>query len=357
MAFSSDGVSFGPWESFQSMTTWTFQPGDGPRTLWAKVRNGVGVPSGAVSDAIMIDSLSPKAIAIEPPAGSRVAGLRPLFRVAFDEPIAAASWLDLGLIVQAANGSLVPGSYAYDPTTRTGTFTPTINLVAGSPFVVTVGNVRDVAGNPVVPMGSWSVTPVLPTTLRAVSQPVVLLPGGSSRIDLELIGAPLPAQVDGVGATVLGDVPLQPISVEDGTNSLTVAPGMNTTYRFSYAGSSSVAAAQVEARVLVRRLVSLVGRDSSTTATGRVGTPIVLTAAISPATSGVSVSFRLYRFDSRRRAWVYAGSKGRSTETNGRARLTWTPSATGSFYWRASVASTPAFANNISAVYRWTIRR
>jgi hypothetical protein len=71
----------------------------------------------------------------------------------------------------------------------------------------------------------------------------------------------------------------------------------------------------------------------------------------------VSVSFKLYRFDSRRRAWVYAGSKGRSTAANGRASLTWTPSAAGSFYWRASVASTPSFANNISAVYRWTIRR
>ena len=358
MAFSADGVTFGPWQSFQSATTWTFEPGDGVKRLWAKVRNGVGLDSGAASDSIILDTVAPRVLTVHPSPGARVPGLRPVFSVSFDEPLDVRSWLDLGLIVQSASGALVNGSYAYDPSSRTGTFTPATNLVAGSPHIVTVGDVRDVAGNRVASMGSWSVIPLIPTGLTAKPSASVITPGGSSRIDLTLSGAPLPAILEGESTTGDGAVtPLQPISVEDGTNSLGVSPAMNTTYRFVYPGTSTVARAESEARVLVRRLVSLVGRSSSTIARARVGAAVTLTAAISPVSSGVSVSFKLYRFDSARRAWVYAGSKGRTTNSNGRAVLAWTPTAAGSYYWRASVASTAQFANNVSSVYRWSIAR
>jgi hypothetical protein len=150
---------------------------------------------------------------------------------------------------------------------------------------------------------------------------------------------------------------MSPISTEDGSNSLIVAPTVNTIYRFRYAGTPSVASSQGEARVLVRRAIVLVGKDSRVTSRARVGAQVRITAGTNPPAPGLNVSFRLYRFDTARRTWVYAGSKGRNTDANGRATYVWAVTTPGSFYWRATVASTPELTNNISPVYRWTISR
>ena len=94
-------------------------------------------------------------------------GLRPLFSVTFDEPMDPASWTDLGLIVQAADGALVPGDYAYDDARRTGTFVPSLALHPGATYIVTIGNVTDIAGNRPAPRGSWTVIPLAPANLEA----------------------------------------------------------------------------------------------------------------------------------------------------------------------------------------------
>jgi hypothetical protein len=358
MALSGDGVTFGAWQTFQASTTWTFQPGDGLRRVWAKVRNGVGLESPVASASITLDTVPPQIVGLDPDPGSRIAGLRPTFAVNFDEPIDPGTWIDLGLVVQSAGGALIAGSYAYDVGTRSGTFTPSANLLAGALYIVTVGDVTDIAGNRVGSPGSWSVTPLILTSLSATASPTVIAVGGSSQIDLTLAGAPLPAILEAESATATGGVvPLPPVSTEDGSNSLVVAPKVNTTYRFGYPGSSSVASVQAETRVLVRRAIVLVGKDSSVASRERVGVAVKLIAGTTPAAAGLSVSFRLYRFDAVRRIWVYAGSKGRSTDSAGRATLTWTPTSSGSFYWRASVASTPDLTNNVSPVYRWSIVR
>lgn len=358
MAFSADGTTFTEWQPFQATTTWTFPVGDGPKTLWAKVRNGVGLESTRATATVMIDTQPPIVVALDPQPGSSVIGLRPKLTVAFNEPIDPASWLDLGLIVQSAAGALVNGSYAYDPPNQTGSFVPSTPLSPGALYVVTVGNVSDVAGNRVTSTGSWPITPLIPTSLIAIAASRVLLRGVSTTVDVVLDGAPLPATIEvesSAGAAELA--PLPAISTDDGSNSLIVTPSSNTTYRFRYTGAFGVAPSQADVRILVRRSVILVGRNSAVVARGRVGSPIQLTAAISPAGAGVSVSFRLYRFDAARRVWLYAGSRGRNTSADGQATLTWVPPSLGSFYWRAAVASTADYANNTSPVYRWSISR
>lgn len=358
MSFSADGTTFTEWRAYEPSTTWTFPGGDGLKTLWAKVKNGVGHESPAVSASVVVDTLAPHVIALDPQPGASVIGLRPMLTVTFSESIDPGSWVDLGLVVQSAGGTLVRGTYAYDVATRRGEFSPFAPLVAGALYVVTVGNVRDVAGNSIASPGSWSMTPLTPTSLTATGVPRVVLRGGSSRVDVVLGGAPSPATI-GVEASAGTDgfVGLPPISTDDGSNSLIVTPTTNTTYRFNYAGAFGVAPVQADVRVLVRRSIVLAGRDPKLLPRARVGNIIKLTAAIGPAAAGVSVSFRLYRFDTRRRAWVYAGSKGRNTDAAGRAVLSWTPSSPGSWYWRAAVASTPEFVNNTSPVYRWSISR
>jgi hypothetical protein len=358
MAFSADGLVFDDWQPFAPTSTWTFPPGDTTRTLWAKVRNGVGLESMTTSDSVVIDTVPPALVAIEPSANSIVVGLTPTFSVSFSEAIDAASWIDLGLVVQSSTGALVSGSYAYDVASKTGSFVPAKPLAAGATFIVTVGGVTDIAGNSVKPVGSWSIVPLVPTKLGASATPQVVLRGASTRMEVSLSGAPFPATIDVLGATGSGAfVSLGAIPAEDGVTSFGASPLANTTYRFRYNGVFGVAPAQADVRVLVRRTVALVGVKSSTTSRARIGAPIKLTAAIGPPEAGVSVSFKLYRFDVGRRAWVYAGSRGRSTDATGRASYTWVPPATGSWYWRVAVAPTVDFANNTSLVYRWSISR
>jgi hypothetical protein len=138
---------------------------------------------------------------------------------------------------------------------------------------------------------------------------------------------------------------------------VTVRPAMNTTYRLGYGGTSTTASAEASVRVLVRRSVGLVGVSTSSVASVREGRSVQVVASISPPAAGVAISMRLYRYDTSRRAWVYAGSRGRTSDATGRVSTTWIPTSTGSYYWRATVASKVDFANNVSPIYRWSVSR
>ncbi len=359
MAFSEDGSADTSWLPYAGSTTWTFGPGDGPRTLWVKVRNGVGRESVPASATVTIDTVQPSAITLVPAPGSTVIGLQPHFSVTFDEPIDPATWLTYGLIVQAATGDLVPGDYTYDAAQLTGTFVPSQPLQPGATYVVTIGAVTDVAGNQIAPRGSWTVTPFVETELSVHATPAIVLLGGASTVDVLLTGGPASATVTvevrpNSSATY---APLTVMTLHAAMAMLPIAPDGNTVYRFSYPGAFGIAPAQAEVRVLVRRAVGLVGISSTVVSRAKVGRAVTLTARVNAVAAGVPLSFRLYRFDTRRRAWVYAGSRGRNTNANGQATLAWTPPSTGSFYWRVYVAPTPDYANNVSAVYRWSIGR
>jgi hypothetical protein len=234
-----------------------------------------------------------------------------------------------------------------------------VALSAGTTYVVTIGDVRDIAGNRVLSNGSWAITPLAAAELDAFARPATLIFGATSTLRVVLSGAPVPAsvQVEKRSSNTGGFVPVSTLAVVDGQASATVKPEVNTTYRFRYAGAFGVSSAQLDVPILVRRSIGLVGRSSSTVSRAKVGSTVTLVAAAGPAAAGVSVSFRLYHYDATRRAWVYAGSRGRSTNTAGRAVVAWVTTAAGSWYWRASVGSTVDFANNVSPVYRWTVSR
>jgi hypothetical protein len=358
MAFSSDGSTYTDWQPFALSTTWTFGAGDGMKTLWVKARNGVGIESMPATATITIDTVQPVATAIQPPPGSSVVGLRPSFNVTFNKPMDPATWTDLGLIVQSTTGDLVLGSYSYDAATRTGTFVPSVPLLPGSTYIVTVGDARDIAGNPVISPGSWTIVPLAPTALAArVNLPAIAL-GGSARVDISLSGAPLPAVIQVLAAPGSSGafVALTTLTLVNGSGSLVVLPDLNTTYRLSYGGAFGFAPDVVDVGVLVRRSISLVGLSSTVASRAKVGVMVNLAAAVGPSAGGVSVSFRLYRFDPVQRTWVYAGSHGRTTNAAGQASAAWRPALAGAYYWRAAVVSTAQFANNESPVYRWVVR-
>jgi hypothetical protein len=357
MAFSEDGSAYAGWLPYQGSTTWTFAPGDGRRTLWVKVRNGAGLVSAPASAAVTIDTVQPSATALVPAPGSTVNGLRPEFTVTFDEPIDPATWLAFGLIVQAASGDLVPGDYTYDATSRTGTFVPSHALQPGATYVVTIGAVKDLAGNQIAPRGSWTVTPIISTGLSVHANPAVVKLGGTSTLDVLMSGGPASATVS-VEARPNSSVTFAPLTVmtlHAAPAQLPIAPDRNTVYRLTYPGAPGIAAAQAEVRVLVRIAVGMVGVNSSVVARARVGHAVALTAQVKPAIAGVPLAFRLYRYDTNRRVWVYVSSRTRATDAHGLASLTWTPSSRGSYSWRVSAGATPDFANNTSAAYRWSV--
>jgi len=165
MAFSQDGITFASWQAFTVETTWTFPAGDGTKTLWAKVRSGVGVESAPTRASYVLDTVPPGLTTVNPVPGSSVSDLRPTFTVQFNEPVDPLSWSQLGLVVRAATGQPIDGAYAYDAASRTGTFRPNADLSPGTVCVVTVGQVRDLAGNVIQALPSWTVTSLQPTAL------------------------------------------------------------------------------------------------------------------------------------------------------------------------------------------------
>ena len=357
MILSNDGATWSAPAPIQTQVAWEIPPGDGPKTVWARVMNGVGLWSQPASVSLTLDTTSPTVLSVSPPAGTVVTTPRPTISVVFSKPVADASWASLGLIVQAPNGGILPGTYLYYPTTRTGTFTPSADLLPGYLYIISIGAVQDLAGNRVATTPSWTLSYVPQSAVTAAVVPRVSVTG--TRVTLSgTASVPTGAQLqlEAKEGSAADYAPIGSIAPSGGRYALALIPAMNTRYRVSYAGSAVASAASAEAVALVRRTVALAGLSASGAHAAKVGRAVTLRAQVGPA-GAVSVSYRLYRYDAARRRWVYAGSFGRTTSPSGQASLTWTPKAAGSWYWRVVVGSTTAFANNISPVYRYAVSR
>jgi hypothetical protein len=355
MAFSDDGSRYGAWVPFAPSFAWTLPPGDGLKTLWIQVRNGVGIESSPVAAQVTLDTRPPEISQTSPPAYGAAPSLRPVFAIRFDEAIDASTWLHGGLIVQAVGGPRVTGSSAYDAATFTGSFTPSSDLLPGAPYVVALGQVRDLAGNVIEPPGTWFVTPLRPTMLRLAAAPPVVTEGATARLTLASAGVPGAAIVR-VEHRAWNEADFSPLAeATGGTLAATLQPAANGWYRASYAGDGSTAPATVQLQVLVRRRIAIVGGTTSL-ATARRGSTVKLLAAASSPIAGLAVTFRLYRYDGLTQRYVYLRTFSRSSDATGMATLNWGTSTGGRFGWRVAVASTPDHANGISALYDWFVR-
>lgn len=355
MTFSNDGVSWGPWVPFTPTASWTIPAGDGPHTVWAKVMNGVGLESEPAQATIVLDTVPPGVVAITPAPGSWVAGLQPVLAVSFDEPLDPASWLQMGLLVQAADGTLIPGRYAYLADSRTGTFVPSQPLVAGETYVVGLGPVRDLAGNRVAPVGSWTIRPLIPTTVTLTASPRVLVAGEASRLALALAGGPTNGPLALTAEPAGGEAVAQQVNLTDGRASLVVRPAVNTTYQAAYPGTDRLAPSSATVRVLVRRAVTLEGVLAGGLQVGRRGSPVDLRAVVAPRAPEVVVTFWIYRNLGAGRGFGLVAAVRRTT-VGGRAVWTWRPTVAGEYRVRVTTPPTVLFANGVSPWYRWLIR-
>jgi hypothetical protein len=225
--------------------------------------------------------------------------------------------------------------------------------------VLTVGAVRDPAGNLVAPIGSWvaSDRPGPTVTLRATPSlidsgtPAMLsgrltAPTGVSTLSLEA------RPEGGLLTIVLGPIPVAP----DGTFSTHVAPSSSTEYKVRVPAVGAFGAGSVSAVVSVKRAVRL-SWSSSLVQAGRVGAHVSIVASISPADSGVAVSFRLERWSTVSRSWQLVGTLNRRTGTSGRASVAWVPSGSALYRWRATAGWEPDYSTGSSSWVRWSIGR
>jgi len=356
MSLSEDGVTFGPWEPLRSSFTWTFAQPDGTMSLYARVRNGVGLVSAPARDSILLDRASPTVSAITPAPNSIVSDAQPVVRVQFSEAIRPETWVSDGVVMQAATGARVGGSLAYDAGTRTGSFRPAQPLELGMSYILTVGPVLDLAGNTVTQPGSWTLKALRATSVSLVPSATVLVWGQSVRLSGR---ASLPP--GGVvtllrrDAAIVDYVPVAEVTPSSGSFSHTIRPARSGWYRATFPGTGTAfPAGSAEQRILVRRRIALVGASAQGTSTGVAGRIVTLTAVARPERPGLQVSFLLYRYDRTSGRYRLAASYGRVTDETGRATLRWRPRP-GEWAWRVSITGDTEYANNITPFYRWRI--
>ncbi len=358
MTFSADGTTWQPWQPWQVVTAWTFPNGDGIKTLWAKVENAAGIASGPVSASIVLDTEPPSVVAVDPAVNADLVGPQPTITVTFSEPIDPGSWTHLGLVVQTPDGVLVPGTFTIMAPT-TGSYRPSQDLVSGGAYVLTVGAVRDIAGNVVAPIGSWVATDrpapelAMTATPSVVSRSATALLSGRLTAPTGVASLTLEARPVGALETVaLGSVPVAP----DGSFATLVTPSSTTEYRLSVPAAGGFGAGSVSAVVSVRRAVRL-NWSSLVVRAGRVGARVSIVASMSPGGAGLSIAFSLERWNSISRSWRLVGTLNRRTDDAGHASVTWAPSGGGLYRWRATAAPTLDYSTGSSPWVRWSIGR
>jgi Bacterial Ig-like domain/Bacterial pre-peptidase C-terminal domain len=356
MQFSVDAATWRDSTAYAPTVLWSFDPPDGPKDLWVRVIDGAGNVSVPAHATIALDTLPPTVVWRDPLPDGTAAGVRPIFSVRFSEPIQPSTWAGFGLILQDSAGTIIQGTYTYNPASSTGTFTPAVDLQPGSSYVVSMGSITDLAGNPLVPIGRWVVIPRLAPRIVVHASGTVIPQGElvvfTGRMDPPLAGALTLEAAAGNGPFV----PIAPIvSGADGTFTSGVPVSANTWFRVSF-GGNEVASYETSptVRVLVRREVGLRGLRASVTRSTARDRTVPITAVVVPAEPSVAVTLTVYRYNPSMGRYVQVSTMSRSS-AGGLAPFSWRPTTAGRYYLRLTTPPTALFANGISAAYRWVV--
>jgi Big-like domain-containing protein len=356
MQFSVDGVNWAEWRPYAPFTLWSFPQVDGPRRLWARVRDRSGNVSAVTTAEIAIDTSPPAVVSRSPGPEEQTTSLRPTFSVVFSEGIDPKTWTTLGLVLQGPEGASVRGEYVYDETRRMGTFTPSADLKAGTAYVATLGNIADLAGNQLVAIGSWVVRPVRSRTLTlavdksAATYGSVVTLSGNLHLPLES-SAVLERSTGGGSWSLLGVV--SPDAA--GQFAILTKPTTNSRYRLHIeAGAADLEQTSAPVGVTVRPKVALRSVSSTTTRHVSVGATVSVRAGVSPAAAAPRITMSIYRYDTVKRSYVLAGTVMRGT-LDGVAAFAWRPTRSGSYYLRFAVPASALWGSGISPTYRWVV--
>jgi Bacterial Ig-like domain/Bacterial pre-peptidase C-terminal domain len=352
MTISHDGITWTSPVPYTPSLTLNLDGPDGPRDVRVRVSDAAGSVSPAAHATILLDRVGPTVVGRFPDAGAKVSSLQPTIAITFSKAIQPSTWFNAGLILQDARGTVLYGSYSYDAGTFTGTFAPAVPLQPGAVYVVSVGTVTDVAGNQVAPIGSWTFTPLIGSTI--VLHADTRIASAGDLVDLTgtitpVIGGSLVLE-EAVAPTDF--TPIVPLGADaTGAFSWALPVQSNTSFRVDYAGTGiSAQTYSPVVRVLVRRQVVLAGLGASATRRVHAFTRQTLIAVVSPADPPAPVTVSIYRY-APGRGYVLATSATRTT-VGGRYTFAWTPGR-GSYYVRLTTRPTALFANGISPAYRY----
>ena len=355
--FSLDGTTWLPWNPYTPSLTWHFDGADGPRTLWVRVSDRRGNLSVPTRGWIVLDRIGPIAALRSPGPGAVIAASRPVFSVTFSEPIRPSSWLSFGLIVQTVSDTLIFGTYAWDAATATGTFTAATDLQVGATYVVSLGSIVDLAGNPIASPGSWTVRPLAAPRITLAAKPRVAARGTTvmltGSVDSVPGGAFTLERLTGDGSWSAVE-PLLP-DVGGAFFSEQLVEG-NSSFRVAYSGNDvSAPTSSPGVRILVRRSVSLAGPGPTVSRSASVRQLITATATLEPTGPAVPVTLTLSRYDPALRAYRVLTRLTRLS-SGGRASFAWRPSTVGRYVIQLSTPATAAYAGGQSGSYRWIVR-
>lgn len=357
MSFSADGEVWLPWEEYSQTKTWNILPVEGTQFVYARVKNGAGATSNVASTSVFFDATPPRVVRRDPAPDATIGNVRPRFTVTFDEPMAPTSWLDLGLVIQDQEGTILQGSYTFDQATLTGSFTPDRDLVIGDSYIVTIGTVTDIAGNKIAPVGSWTVKALRPSSISLGSSVKALTYGGSVKLTGRVaIPDGGTARLEMKRESDADFTPVPDVAPVSGALSVTLKPRVSTQYRLRYAGSDTVAQASAGLTVAVRRSVTLAGRSTGKTASTRAGRSVTLTAKTTPSAAGASASFRLLRYSTATKRYTLYRAFARTVGSTGTATYRWKAVA-GRWAWEIRIAPYRGLATSTSGRYRWSVTR
>jgi Bacterial Ig-like domain/Bacterial pre-peptidase C-terminal domain len=356
MQFSVDGATWRDWTAYAPTVLWSFAPPDGPKELWVRVIDGAGNLSVPAHATIALDTIPPTVVWRDPQPGGTAPGVRPILSVRFSESIQSSTWADFGLILQDSAGTIIQGTYTYNPALLTGTFTPAVDLQLGSPYVVSLSSITDLAGNPLVPIGRWTVIPLLAPRIVVHASGTVVPQGGlvafTGRIDPPLAGT-LTLEAAAGNGPFTAIAPIVPSA--DGTFISGAPASANAWFRVSFGGSAVASSAtSPTVRVLVRRQVGLRGLNASVTRSTARGRTVLITAVVVPAEPSVAVTLMVYRYNLSLGRYVQVSTVTRSS-AGGLVPFSWRPTTAGRYYLRLTTPPTALFANGISAAYRWVV--
>jgi hypothetical protein len=119
-------------------------------TTGTKDARGNGLTANLTWTFTIADVAAPTVTATTPTNGaSGVSPTAPNITVTFSEPMDPNTTNAASFTLRVTGGADVPGTVAYNPTTRVATFTPNSPLASSTAYTATVAaTVRDVAGNP-----------------------------------------------------------------------------------------------------------------------------------------------------------------------------------------------------------------
>jgi hypothetical protein len=355
--FSLDAKTWLPWHPHMPSLGWHFDGGDGLRTLWVRVSDRRGNVSAPAHASIVLDRTVPIVVSRTPEPGSVIAASRPIFSVTFSEPIRPSSWLSVGLMVRDSSDTVIFGTYAWNAGTNTGTYVAGSELQVGATYVVSLGSIVDLAGNPVAPLGSWTVHPLSAPRINLAATPRVAARGASVL---------LTGMTDGAAG---GAFTLERLA-DDGTWDA-VAPLLpdktgqffshqvvlrTSSFRVAYSGNDvSAATTSPGVRILVRRSVAATGPGPAVVRSAGAGQRISVGAVVNPGDPAVPITLTLSRYDPVRKAYRLV-TRLTQTSSAGRATFRWRASSPGRYLVRLTTPATAAYASGDSGSYRWIVR-